>query len=76
MLLVLCVMAITDAKNMGVPKGLAPVGVGLVIMVIGMTFGANCGYPINPARDLAPRLFTAIAGYGGDCFSLVDNDTS
>jgi len=72
MLLVLCVMALTDSKNMGAPNGLAPVGVGLVIMLIGLAFGANCGYPINPARDLSPRILTSIVGYGTECYSAYD----
>lgn len=32
--------------------------------------GYNCGYPINPARDLAPRLFTLCVGYGKEVFSI------
>ena len=35
---------------------------------IGMTFGMNAGYAINPARDFGPRLFTAIACWGGEVF--------
>lgn len=31
-------------------------------------FGFNCGAPINPARDLAPRIFTAMAGWGNAVF--------
>lgn len=69
MLLVLCVMALTDKNNIPIPNGLIPLGVGLLIGLIGMTFGQNCGFPINPARDLSPRLFTAIAGYGTEVFS-------
>ena len=42
--------------------------VGLVVTLIGMTFGFNAGYAINPARDLGPRLFTAVAGWGGEVF--------
>ena len=37
-------------------------------LAIGATFGMNSGYAINPARDLGPRLFTAVAGWGGDVF--------
>lgn len=32
--------------------------------------GYNCGFPINPARDLAPRLFTLCVGYGREVFSV------
>ena len=49
--------------------GLAPVFVGLTVMAIGMGFGVNAGYAINPARDFGPRLFTALAGWGGGVFT-------
>ncbi|KAG9261291.1 aquaporin-9b isoform X1 [Astyanax mexicanus] len=66
--LVLCILAIVDRKNMGAPKGMEPLIIGLTILAIGVSMGLNCGYPINPARDLGPRLFTAIAGWGMDVF--------
>jgi glycerol uptake facilitator-like aquaporin len=40
----------------------------MLVTVIGMSFGFNAGYAINPARDLGPRLFTAVAGWGADVF--------
>jgi glycerol uptake facilitator-like aquaporin len=32
--------------------------------------GYNCGFPINPARDLAPRLLSFCVGYGTEVFSV------
>ena len=67
-LLMLGICALTDTKNANVPGYLVPVGAGLLVLTIGATFGFNSGYAINPARDLGPRLFTAVAGWGGEVF--------
>jgi glycerol uptake facilitator protein len=37
---------------------------GALVVAIGMCFGLNAGYAINPARDLPPRVLTALAGWG------------
>ncbi len=63
-LLVLVVFALTDARNQPPKENLAPLIVGLLVAAIGMSFGADAGYAINPARDLGPRLLAAIAGWG------------
>src|SRR5215211_510781 len=68
-LLVGVIFALSDARNFAPPERLTPVLVGLLVMLIGATFGYNAGYAINPARDLAPRLFTAIAGWGSGVFT-------
>jgi MIP family channel proteins len=62
------ILGITDKRNSPAPAGLVPVIVGLLVVLIGATFGFNSGYAINPARDFGPRLFTAMAGWGGDVF--------
>ncbi|XP_032701046.1 aquaporin-10 isoform X2 [Lontra canadensis] len=68
-ILIVGILAITDTRNKGVPAGLEPVAVGLLILAIGLSLGVNCGFPLNPARDLGPRLFTYVAGWGPEVFS-------
>lgn len=67
-LLVAVIFGITDSRNTPPPAGLVPVIVGLLVILIGATFGFNAGYAINPARDFGPRLFTWVAGWGGEVF--------
>lgn len=64
MLLVLIIFALTDARNQPPKSNLAPLIVGLLVAAIGISFGANAGYAINPARDFGPRLFAWTAGWG------------
>ncbi|KAF6073913.1 aquaporin 10 [Phyllostomus discolor] len=68
-ILLVGVLAILDTRNKGVPAGLEPVVVGLLILTVGLSMGVNCGCPLNPARDLGPRLFTYVAGWGPEVFS-------
>lgn len=72
-LLVGVIFAITDSRNSPAPSGLAPLIVGLLVVLIGATFGFNAGYAINPARDFGPRVFTAVAGWGGNVFSAANH---
>ena len=67
-MLMLVVLAISDARNAPPVSGMAPFIVGLLVVVIGMSYGFNAGYAINPARDFGPRLFTAVAGWGTEVF--------
>lgn len=67
-LLLIGVFAIGDPKNAGVPGWMGGPLVGALVVAIGVAFGFNAGYAINPARDLGPRLFTAMAGWGGEVF--------
>lgn len=68
-LLVGLIFALTDTRNLAPAANLAPVLVGAVVLLIGISFGYNAGYAINPARDLGPRLFTSIAGWGKEVFT-------
>ena len=62
--LVAFVFAVVDEVNQPVRANLAPIVVGFVVVAVGISFGANAGYAINPARDFGPRLFAWIAGWG------------
>jgi MIP family channel proteins len=72
-LLMLVIFAISDQRNMALPSAIGPIVVGAVVLLIGMTYGLNSGYAINPARDLGPRLFTAMAGWGEQVFTAHDH---
>jgi glycerol uptake facilitator protein len=63
-LLVGIVLTLVDEFGEGPGANLAPLLIGFVVFAIGMSFGANSGYAINPARDLGPRLFAWIQGWG------------
>uniref|UniRef100_A0A3B1KDJ2 Aquaporin 7 n=1 Tax=Astyanax mexicanus TaxID=7994 RepID=A0A3B1KDJ2_ASTMX len=67
-MLLLCVTALADQKNQPAPSGGEPVAVGALVLLIGISMGSNSGYAINPTRDLGPRIFTALAGWGSEVF--------
>ena len=63
-LLLAVIAALLDLRNSAPAANMTPFIVGLVVVAIGLSFGTNAGYAINPARDLGPRIFTEIAGWG------------
>ena len=71
-LLMLSVLAITDTRKVSTPNWFLPLIVGGIVTAIGISFGFNAGYAINPARDLGPRLFTAVAGWGSGVFTAAN----
>ncbi|NXV97691.1 AQP10 protein, partial [Calonectris borealis] len=71
-LLIVGILAMLDTRNKGVPKGLEPVAVALLVLSIELSMGSNCGCAINPARDFGPRLFTYVAGWGTEVFRWVE----
>lgn len=66
--LIIVIFAVSDSRNMPPQSNVGPVVVGLLVVGIGMAYGLNSGYAINPARDFGPRLFTFIGGWGGEVF--------
>ncbi|MGW4887505.1 MIP/aquaporin family protein [Streptomyces murinus] len=66
--LVMFVVAVIDLRNQAVQSNLTPLIIGFIVAAIGMSFGANAGYAINPARDFGPRLLTYAEGWGSLAF--------
>jgi glycerol uptake facilitator protein len=58
------VLALIDRRNQAPRANLAPLLVGLAVAAIGISFGANAGYAINPARDFGPRVLAWLTGWG------------
>ncbi|XP_064259077.1 aquaporin-3-like isoform X6 [Passer domesticus] len=68
-MLILGILVIHDEKNNAATKGAQPMLTGMLVLGIGLGMGLNTGYAINPSRDLPPRIFTAIAGWGTAVFT-------
>jgi len=68
--LAVVVFAMTDKRNCPPPSGLAPLLLFILILGIGAALGMETAYAINPARDLGPRLLTAMVGYGKAVFTF------
>ncbi len=62
-ILMFLIMALINAANNPPLANLGPLIIGFVVVAIGMAWGANAGYAINPARDFGPRLAEWITGY-------------
>lgn len=67
-LLLFGVRAVTDRRNAAPGMNLEPVLVGVIVWSIGLSLGGLTGYAINPARDLGPRLASAVLGWGTSVF--------
>ena len=63
-ILLFVLVAIVDTRNTAPAANLAPVVMGLLVVVIGLSWGSDAGYAINPARDFGPRLASFLTGYG------------
>lgn len=62
LLFVIC--GLTDERNTGRPGILTPLGIGLTVTLLISLLGPLTMACFNPARDLAPRIFSSLAGWG------------
>ncbi|KAI6114371.1 major intrinsic protein superfamily membrane channel protein [Pisolithus sp. B1] len=56
-------------RNEPIPVWLVPATVFIALLGISLALGMDTGFAVNPARDLGPRILTAMVGYGKDVFT-------
>lgn len=62
-ILLFAISAVSDKNNAALEDRHQPLIVAFVIGLTCVAFSPNCGAIFNPARDLSPRLITALFGY-------------
>ena len=67
--LLLGVRALTDRRNAAPGGYVEPLALGALVWAIGLSLGGPTGYAINPARDLGPRVASALLGWGPTVFA-------
>lgn len=68
--LVLVILCTTDPRNRTHPGPLTAATIGLTITILISILGPLTMAGFNPARDFGPRLFSALAGWGGIVFRV------
>ncbi len=62
-ILAFAIFGLTDQKNSTRPSVLTPAMIGLTVTILISIFGPLTMAAFNPARDLAPRVFSYLAGW-------------
>ena len=68
--LLLVIFCTTDERNKARPQLLTALTIGLTVTLLISLLGPLTMACFNPARDLAPRLFSALAGWGVEPFRV------
>jgi glycerol uptake facilitator protein len=68
-ILMLVILGVTDPKNASRPRVLTAATIGLTVTILISLLGPLTMAALNPARDLAPRIFSAFAGWGTVVFT-------
>lgn len=69
-ILLLVIFCVTDERNKARPQALAAATIGLTVTVLISILGPLTMACFNPARDLAPRMFSALVGWGQVPFTV------
>jgi glycerol uptake facilitator protein len=68
-ILLIVILSTTDTKNAGRPQILTALTIGLTVTLLISLLGPLTMACFNPARDLGPRLFSSLAGWGSVPFN-------
>ena len=63
-ILMLVILCVSNPKNSSRPQVLAAATIGLTVTILISLLGPLTMAAFNPARDLAPRIFSSVAGWG------------
>lgn len=63
-LLLLVIFCVTDERNQARPQVLTAASIGLTVTLLISLLGPLTMACFNPARDLGPRIFSSLAGWG------------
>jgi glycerol uptake facilitator protein len=69
-LLLLVIFCVTDERNSARPRELTAATIGLTVTLLISLLGPLTMACFNPARDFAPRVFSALAGWGQVPFAV------
>jgi len=69
-ILLLVILGVTDERNTAFPKVLTAPTIGLTVTILICLLGPLTMACFNPARDLAPRIFSSLAGWNSVPFTV------
>jgi len=69
-ILLLVIMGVSDPRNTTRPRELAALTIGLTVTLLISLLAPMTQAGFNPARDLAPRIWSALAGWGTVPFTV------